>query len=103
MALPARASHPSQAQVAAGAQLFGASGCAHCHGDNGQGAQIGPSLADVGRRLKPEQISRQIHEGGSVMPAFDSVLSGDQIEKLVVFLRTKRAKSPHTQAAHPGQ
>ena len=90
----------SAAQAAAGAQVFGAAGGAHCHGDHGQGTEIGPRLADVGRRLKPEQISRQIHDGGSVMPAFGSILSGDQIATLVAFLRTQRAKAPHAAPSH---
>jgi cytochrome c551 len=85
---------PSKAQIAAGDQLFHGSGCAHCHGENLQGSDVGPSLRDVGKRLKPDQITKQIHDGGMVMPAFGNVLSGDQIDQLVAFLRTQKAKTP---------
>ncbi len=98
---PAFADAPLRAQVEAGAALWASSGCSHCHGANGEGGDIGPSLLDVGRRLKPEAISMQIHNGGKVMPAFDNVLTGDQISDLVAYLRTKRAKTPKQAQAPP--
>ncbi len=85
-------SGPAKEQVAAGAALYASSGCAHCHGANTQGG-IGPSLAGVGRRLKPEELQKQVHDGGGAMPAFGDVLTGDQIDQLVAWLRTKREKT----------
>ena len=84
----------SNAEAAAGAQLFSTTGCTQCHGDNAQGGAIGPSLLDVGRRLKLEEILKQIHDGGGAMPAFGDALTSDQIGQLVAYLRTMRAKTP---------
>ena len=69
-----------------GAELFGTSGCTHCHGTAGAGTERGPSLKDVRKHLSQQQISRQIKDGGQAMPAFGSVLSDSQIEDLVLFL-----------------
>ncbi len=80
-------------QAEHGAQLFEQSGCSHCHGPAGIGGGKGPDLANVSKRLKPEAISHQIHEGGKVMPAFGEVLSEQEIDDLVEYLRTKR-KAP---------
>ncbi len=85
----------SKQQAAAGAALFQSSGCTHCHGDHAQGGEIGPTLADVGKRLKPEELQKQLRNGGAAMPAFGDVLTNDEIEQLVQFLRTKRgSKAP---------
>jgi mono/diheme cytochrome c family protein len=84
---PAAATSP---QVEHGAQLFEQSGCSYCHGPAGIGGGKGPDLASVSKRLKPEAISHQIHEGGKVMPAFGGVLSDEEINDLVQYLRTKR-------------
>ncbi len=88
------ASGPSKEQVSAGRQVFATAGCAHCHGADAQGGEVGPSLLDVGRRLKPEDIEKQVRNGGNVMPAFGDALNGDQIANLVAYLRTQRAKTP---------
>ena len=91
---PVFAGSSQKEQAAAGAKLFAESGCAHCHGDHLQGNDIGPDLRGVGRQLKPAELSKQIHEGGKAMPAFGDVLTGDQIEQLVAYLRTQKAKAP---------
>ncbi len=86
-------------QAAAGAKLFASSGCAHCHGDNLQGNDIGPDLRGVGRQLKPAEIYAQIHNGGKAMPAFGDVFTNEQIEQLVAYLRTERARVPEPKPA----
>ncbi len=88
------ASGSPHADATAGALLFATAGCTHCHGVNAQGGEVGPSLLNVGRRLKPVEISRQIHDGGAVMPAFRDSLNDDQIAQLVAYLRTLHAKTP---------
>ncbi len=91
----ALAAGPAKEQAAAGAKLFAGSGCAHCHGEHAEGGEIGPSLADAGKRLKPDELRKQVHDGGSAMPAFGDILSGDEIEQLVAFLQTQRGgKAP---------
>ena len=99
LACPAFAGNSKKEQASAGARLFANSGCAHCHGDKLEGNDVGPSLRGVGRQLKPEAIKKQIHDGGKVMPAFGDVLSGGQIDQLVVYLRTQRARVPEPKPA----
>ena len=84
----------SDAQVAAGSQLFQSSGCTHCHGEGLQGTDVAPSLRDVGKRLKPEAIENQIHNGGQGMPAFGDVLTSDQVAQLVAYLRKQKSRLP---------
>ena len=72
-----------------GAALFATRGCAHCHGETGEGTDSGPSLRDVHRKLKAAQIRQQIVAGGGAMPAFGTVLDAGQIQALVSFLRSK--------------
>lgn len=82
-----------------GAALFHEKGCEHCHGIDGVGGDLGPSLSTVGKRLDKERIEHQIREGGAAMPAFGDVLQPDEIKDLVDFLHAKR-KAPK-QAASP--
>lgn len=74
---------------AAGAAVFASSGCAHCHGATGEGGDLGPSLREVHRKLKPAEIRKQILVGGGAMPAFGQVLTSEQVQALVAFLRAK--------------
>ena len=73
----------------AGGELFATRGCSHCHGVEGTGTDQGPSLRDVRKRLKPEQIADQIKHGGKEMPAFGEGLDDRQIADLVAFLDAK--------------
>ena len=84
-----------------GARLFHEKGCEHCHGVDDRGGDLGPDLSTVGKRLKKEQIERQIREGGAAMPAFGDVLQLDEIKDLVDFLRAKR-KAPKQVASPAG-
>jgi len=86
----------------AGAVLFRDKGCAYCHGATGQGTQKGPSLADVRKTMKPQQITDQIENGGQKMPSFQDSLSNDEIAQLVAFLRARHRPVPPP-AATPAQ
>jgi mono/diheme cytochrome c family protein len=92
---------------ARGAELFATHGCAHCHGPAGVGGNQGPDLQLVRKRLNKDQMTHQIHDGGKSMPAFADVLSSDQIDDLVSYLRAKRKvivvppKPPATSANQP--
>jgi mono/diheme cytochrome c family protein len=83
----------SKTDRAAGAELFKEKGCEHCHGADGVGTEKGPSLTTVGKRLKKDEIERQIREGGKQMPAFGDVLNEDETRKLVDYLAHKK-KAP---------
>ncbi len=73
----------------AGAILFRDKGCAFCHGANAAGTTRGPSLADVRKTMKPEQIADQIQNGGKKMPSFKESVSKDEVDQLVAYLRAK--------------
>ena len=82
---------PQADDVKAGAVLFGTSGCQYCHGPAGMGTDRAPSLRDVHKRLRDEQIRHQIHDGGQMMPPFGEALSAEEIAHLSIFLRAKDA------------
>jgi mono/diheme cytochrome c family protein len=75
-----------------GAKLFHEKGCEFCHGVDGIGTERAPDLSGVGRKLHPEQIQKQIHDGDARMPAFGEVLTSDEIQQLVAFLSAKKKK-----------
>jgi mono/diheme cytochrome c family protein len=86
---------PAQARTDAkeqGAAVFASSGCAHCHGDSGQGTSKGPSLQDVRKKMNSDAVAKQIKDGGRSMPPFGDSLSDPQIEQLVKFLRSRHPK-----------
>ena len=90
-----RARAASNADRAAGAEIFKQNGCEHCHGASGVGTDRGPALTTVGKRLHKDQIEHQIREGGKQMPPFQDVLDDDQVRKLVDYLaHMKRAPKP---------
>src|SRR5438094_524315 len=41
---------------AAGSELFANRGCAHCHGDDGQGTDRGPALRELRKKLNADRI-----------------------------------------------
>ena len=94
-----RLKHPVPAQAHAekqvqGAEVFATSGCTHCHGNDGQGTDKGPSLHDLRKKLSADKITDQIVHGGGGMPAFGDALKPDQVEDLVAFLRAKKWVTP---------
>ncbi len=74
----------------AGAGLFYRKGCEYCHDISGHGGHRGPELTTVGDRLTPNQMTIKIVNGGGNMPAFGSVLTKDELQKLVAFLQTRK-------------
>jgi len=89
---PALAS--SRAQRARGAADFVSTGCDHCHSIRQSGGHRGPDLSGVGRRKGKTAIRNQILYGSKVMPAFGDVLSHDEVNDLVAYLRSCRDKKP---------
>ena len=79
---------------AQGAELFATRGCAHCHGDDGQGTDRAPGLHNLRKKMKADAIQNQIVHGGQGMPAFEDSLKPDEVEDLVSFLRAKQWISP---------
>jgi cytochrome c oxidase cbb3-type subunit 3 len=76
--------------IAEGQRLYSWFNCAGCHSPGGGGA-IGPALRDsvwiYGN--EPDQIFTTIVEGRPAgMPAFGALMRGDDVRKLVAFVRS---------------
>jgi len=78
--------------ASAGQKVLEANHCTMCHSLKGVGGKIGPDLAGVGSRRKPDWIAKQIedpksHNAKSIMPSF-AQLSKREREDLVAYLST---------------
>jgi ubiquinol-cytochrome c reductase cytochrome b subunit len=71
-----------------GALLIQYKQCRNCHALGGQGGLRGPALDDTATRLTPDQIVRQIVQGGGNMPAYGKNLSPAEVNAIVAFLGT---------------
>jgi ubiquinol-cytochrome c reductase cytochrome b subunit len=71
-----------------GALVFQAKQCHNCHSLDGNGGMRGPSLDAVAVRLAPDQLIRQVIQGGGNMPAYGKNLSPAETTALVAFLET---------------
>lgn len=64
------------------------------------GGHKGPDLSSVGRTAKKDAIRKQIVYGSKIMPAFGAMLSPADVDDLVSFLRSCKAKvNPQAPAA----
>jgi ubiquinol-cytochrome c reductase cytochrome b subunit len=83
---------PRQMQGAAVLQI---KSCRNCHALEGVGGQRGPDLTEVGGRMTRDQLIDQISNGtpgGGNMPAFGKQMTPAEMDALVDFLTTLRAK-----------
>lgn len=73
-----------------GADLF-ASSCAHCHGGN-LGGGVGPALGPGSNAasLTDQQIVDVIRIGPGAMASFGDRFTEEQLDSLVVFLRSEQ-------------
>ena len=74
------------AQVDAGAEVFAAN-CSSCHGAEGEGSPAGRSLVGVGAENDRARHVESVTNGRGNMPAFANVLSAEEIESVVSFVR----------------
>ena len=95
-----------------GALVFQVKQCRNCHSLGELGGLRGPSLDGVAVRLTPDQLIRQVIQGGGNMPAYGKNLSPAETTALVAFLSTlhppgqipaKNASLQESQAATPPQ
>ena len=73
-----------------GAVLFHQKGCEFCHSIQGHGGHRGPDLTFVADRLTPREMTIRIVNGAQLMPAFGGILSSQQLDDLVAFLKTRK-------------
>lgn len=86
-----------------GALVLQAKQCRNCHALGGEGGRRGPALDDVATRLTPDQLIRQVLQGGGNMPAYGKNLSPPETTALVAFLATLHppGERPAANAAGP--
>ncbi len=73
-----------------GGVLFHKKGCQFCHSIDGRGGHRGPDLTYVGDRLTPADMTIRIVNGAKLMPAFGGILTSQQLDNLVAFLKTRK-------------
>lgn len=71
-----------------GALMIQYAQCRNCHSLDGIGGKRGPRLDNVSTRLSPNQLIRQVLQGGGNMPAYGHKLSPEKVDALVAFLKT---------------
>jgi len=71
-----------------GALVLQAKQCRNCHSLDDMGGKRGPALDHVALRLTPDQLIRQVIQGGGNMPAYGKNLSPAETTALVAFLET---------------
>jgi ubiquinol-cytochrome c reductase cytochrome b subunit len=86
--VPTRALHGTTALERQGALVFQGKQCRNCHSLGETGGQRGPALDTVAVRLTPDQLTRQVIQGGGNMPAYGKNLSPAETTALVAFLET---------------
>ena len=62
--------------------------CRNCHALGDVGGQRGPSLDAIASRMTPDQIIRQVLQGGGNMPAYGNALNPSETKALMQFLMT---------------
>jgi ubiquinol-cytochrome c reductase cytochrome b subunit len=71
-----------------GALIFQLKQCHNCHALGDEGGKRGPALDTVALLLTPDQLIRQVIQGGGNMPAYGKNLSPAETTALVAFLKT---------------
>ena len=70
-----------------------AANCASCHGANGEGGALGPTLIGADIAAKDDAFFREtIADGrvGTAMPAWGPILGAQKIEDVIAWLRGKQ-------------
>ena len=76
-----------------GAMLLQDKQCRNCHSLGGQGGLRGPALDSIATRMTPDQITRQVLQGGGNMPSYGNALNPAETTALVHFLLTLRGNN----------
>jgi ubiquinol-cytochrome c reductase cytochrome b subunit len=88
-----------------GALVFQGKQCRNCHSIGGSGGKRGPALDDVATKLTPDQLVRQVLQGGGNMPAYGKNLKPAEVTALIAFLETMHPANqpPARDAANAAQ
>jgi ubiquinol-cytochrome c reductase cytochrome b subunit len=99
--IPPEFLHNRTALERQGALVFQLKQCHNCHSLDNQGGKRGPALDAVAVRLTPDQMIRQVIQGGGNMPSYGKNLSPAETTALVAFLETLHpaAQSPARDAS----
>ncbi len=91
VAAHAQAGAASKAAVRAGQQIY-YQRCLQCHSVNKDQVMVGPSLwgemTTSPHRKTAAQIRAQIHDGKGKMPAFKDILTKEDTDNLLAFIKT---------------
>ena len=90
--LPANVIVATSGPVFEGARLLHSKGCLNCHLIETYGGRRGPPLTDIGNKLSSEQMILRISNGGVNMPAYAANLTPAEMNLLVAFLKSRKAK-----------
>lgn len=75
--------------IAVGAVVYQQRGCLSCHMIDGAGGRYGPDLSRIGAELAVGDIAEVILNGAPNMPAYESILSDDELDALLLFLESR--------------
>jgi mono/diheme cytochrome c family protein len=82
---------PSRAAVQAGQQIF-LQRCMQCHSTNEGQIMVGPSLwGEMNKsphHKTAAEVRAQIHDGKGKMPAFKDILTKEDTDALIAYIRT---------------
>lgn len=81
----------SEGDPKAGKTIF-ADNCSVCHGSEGSGGNVGPSLQEAQLAQEEEAVLVQIIEGGNGMPPFGGQLSDQEIADVAAYVVEDLAK-----------
>ncbi len=95
LALPPMSAQDARGKANPGQQLF-SSNCSGCHGLDGRGGEHGPNIATRAevQRLEDRDIFHIVRDGiaGAGMPAFRSLLTNEELNVLVSYVRVLQGK-----------
>jgi ubiquinol-cytochrome c reductase cytochrome b subunit len=92
--------------IALGKGIFGAHGCSGCHGENGTGTPMAPSLVGITSKYPSDQLTGLLHEPNAAMraghmPAVD--LSATDMSALVSYMGALGTSAANVPAVHTAQ
>ena len=73
----------------AGKAVFAAN-CASCHGADGTGG-VGPDLTTLPAAADPAAVTKQVQNGGGIMPSFSGKLSDQEIQDVAAYVSQELA------------